>query len=153
MSTDKAVTEDLMETLQDGKEGFEKGAEKLDESKAPQLAVTFRRLSQQRDGFYTELKAMAKDYGDKVEESGSVAAKLHRGWMGLKDALSGSDPDGVLDAAEQGEEHATKKYQEALADDISEGLRTEIKRQLVDITSAHQEIKSLRDNFKRQSGD
>ena len=38
MSTDKAVTEDLMETLQDGKEGFEKGAEKLDDSKDPPLS-------------------------------------------------------------------------------------------------------------------
>ena len=67
----------------------------------------------------TELHKLAQSYGDHIEESGSVAPTLHRGWMSLKDALAGSSPDGVLDAAEQGEDHAIKEYDKALDSDFS----------------------------------
>lgn len=52
---------------------------------------------------------------------------------------------GVLDVAEQGEDHAGKEYEKALAADISTGLRTVVERQLVDVRSAHDQVKALRD--------
>ena len=67
MSTDKAVTKDLMETLADGQEGFSQGASKLNDS-YPEIARTFQRFSSQRATFYSELEGMAKAYGDDVEE-------------------------------------------------------------------------------------
>lgn len=146
MSTDEAVTKDLIETLEDGKEGFAKGAEKLDSTDSPELATTFRQLSEQRARFSTELREMAKDYGDKITESGSVVASLHRGWMSLKDALAGSDSSGVLDAAEQGEDHAVKEYRKALDNsDISQGLRTVVERQYGEVQAAHDQVRALRD--------
>lgn len=144
MSTDEAVTKDLMETLEDGKEGFAKGAEKLDKDSSPEMATMFRQLSQQRAGFYTELQNLAATYGDQVSEKGSAAAALHRGWLSLRDALTGSSPSGVLDAAEQGEDHAIKEYEKALGKDISAGLRTTVERQLTEIRAAHDQVKSLR---------
>ena len=143
MSSDEQVTRDLIETLEDGKEGFSKGAEKLDSSDAPELAVTFRRFSGQRGQFSSELRQMATAYGDHVDESGSVVASLHRGWMSLRDALSGSDPKAVLKVAEQGEEHAVNEYEKALAADISANLRTTVERQLAEIKTAHAEVRSL----------
>ena len=145
MSTDEAVAKDLIETLEDGKDGFAKGAEKLADSDDPQLASTFRQFSEQRARFAEELRRMGQEYGDQIHESGSVAATLHRGWMSLKDALAGSDPDGVLDAAEQGEDHAVKEFEKALASDISQGLRTLVERQFREVKAAHDEVKSLRD--------
>jgi len=144
MSTDEAVAKDLIETLEDGKDGFAKGAEKLDGTDAPELAATFRQLSDQRARFSAELREMAKDYGDQINESGSVVATLHRGWMSLKDALAGSGPDGVLDAAEQGEDHAVKEYEKALTDDISAGLRTIVERQFAEVKAARDQVRSLR---------
>ena len=146
MSTDEAVTKDLIETLEDGEEGFSKGAEKLADSDAPELAATFRQFSEQRASFSAELRTMADNYGDHIEESGSIAAAAHRGWMSLKDALTGSDPKGVLDAAEQGEDHAVKTYKKALDADISDGLRSVVQRQSVDVKSAHDKVRSLRDS-------
>ena len=49
--------------------------------------------------------------------------------MSVKDALSGSDPSDVLDAAEQGEDHAVKQYEKALEPDISPALRALVARQ------------------------
>ena len=133
MSTDEATTKDLIQTLEDGKEGFAKGAEKLEKTDSPELAATFRRLSTQREGFARELQDLAHTYGDDAPERGSVAGTVHRGWLTLKDALSGSDPDGVLDAAEQGEDHAVKEFDKALEADISPGLRAVVERQATQV--------------------
>ena len=148
MSTDEEVTKDLVETLEDGKEGFAKGAEKLESSDNSAEAALFHRLSEQRGTFSAELQALAANYGDDVDEGGSLAGKLHRGWLSLKDALSGSGPDGVLDAAEQGEDHAVGEYDKALKADISPGLRTIVERQAADVKRAHDEVKALRNAHK-----
>lgn len=148
MSVDEAVTKDLLETLADGQEGFEKAAEKLADSDMPEIASTFRRFSGQRAQFATELQELARAYGDQVDSSGSVAATFHRGWMAIKDALSGSDPKGVLDAAEQGEDHAVSEYEDALAKDLSPTLRNVVERQANEVRAAHDEVRRLRDSQK-----
>ena len=144
MSTDAAVTRDLLETIEDGKEGFAKGAEKLADSDRPELAATFRELSEQRAKFASELQGMAQAYGDDIRESGSLAGVQHRGWMSLKDALAGTDPEGVLDVAEQGEDHAVSVYETALAQDISGDLRAVVERQFTEVRAAHNRVRSLR---------
>ncbi len=145
MSSDKTVTKDLMKTLEDGKEGFEKAATLL-ESEAPQASMDFQRFAQQRATFYSELQELASDYGDELSESGTLAAALHRGWMGLKDAVTGSSLKSVLDAAEQGEEHAVEEYEKALEQDLSEGLRSVVDRQLTDIRTTHEKVRALQTN-------
>lgn len=146
MSKDKRVTTDLIETLEDGKKGFTSAAEKLADTNRADLAPKFREFAEQRATFSAELEQLAANYGDDIDEDGSVVAAVHRGWMSLKDALSGSDPDGVLDAAEQGEDHAIKEYEKALAeDDISAGLRTVVQRQFTDVKAAHLQVKAMRD--------
>jgi len=143
MSRDEAVTKDLIETLEDGKEGFAKGAEKLDDTDAPELATTFRHFSAQRSSFATELREVAKIHDYDLRESGSVAGALHRGWMSLTDALSGSDPSGVLKAAEQGEDHAVREYEKALNDDLSPTLRSVVVRQAAEVKAAHDQVRAL----------
>lgn len=148
MPTDNIVTSDILKTLEDGKHGFAKAAA-LMEKDAPEVCSTFVRLSQQRSSFYDELQEIAKDFDDPVEANGTIAAAIHRSWMTLKDALSGSDPAGVLDAAVQGEEHAVKSYETALeASDLSSGLRVVLVRQMAGVSNAYGEVKALRDACK-----
>ena len=143
MSVDARVTKDLMETLQDGQDGFTKSAEKLADSDAPEVATTFRGFAEQRSRFYAELDKLAQDYGDDIDDSGSAGATIHRGWISLKDALTGSSPKSVLKAAETGEDHAVKEYEKALGEELSAGLRTVVERQSHDITAARDEVKAL----------
>lgn len=145
MSNDRKVTTDLIQTLEDGKKGFTDAADKLADTNRADLAPKFRELAEERAKFSAELETMAAAYGDDIDEDGSVLAAAHRGWMSLKDALSGSDPDGVLDAAEQGEDHAVSEYEKALEADISENLRQTIQRQFVAVKAAHDDVKRLRD--------
>ncbi len=144
MSIDKDVTENVIEILEDGKAGFADAAEKLKDSSRPDLVARFAQYATQRAQFSQELESMAATYGDDVDESGSARAVMHRAWMAVKDTLSGSDPDGVLDAAEQGEDYAIKAYEDALKHDISANLRTVLERQFTAVKTAHDEVKALR---------
>lgn len=145
MSTDEKITKDLIQTLEDGKEGFMKAADRLADSDRPELSVTFREFASQRDKFATELKSLAAQYGDQIDKSGTVTGTLHRGWMAVKDAVNGSDPEGVLDAAEQGEDHAVAEYEKALEDrEISDGLRSVVQRQYLAVKAAHNTVRDLR---------
>jgi len=89
MSTDARVAKDLVETLKDGRDGFTAAAERLRGSDQPELAATMQRLAEQRAQFAGEIVAMGHDYGDDVDESGSAAGALHRGWLKVKDAVTG----------------------------------------------------------------
>jgi uncharacterized protein (TIGR02284 family) len=143
MSTDESVTKDLLETLEDGKDGFTKGAEKLSDLGATEQAARFREFAQQRDRFADELQQMANAYGDDPDRSGSVAATIHRGWMSLKDALTKDTPTSILEVAAQGEDHAVAEYEKALDADISADLRTVVQRQLTDVRAARASVASL----------
>jgi uncharacterized protein (TIGR02284 family) len=147
MSNDAATTKDLIQTLEDGKDGFSKGAEKLEGDDAASIAATFRQFSAQRASFSDELQQLARAYGDQIEESGTVAAAAHRGWMTIKDLVAGSDPKGVLDVAEQGEDHAVKEYEKALAADISPELRTVVERQFTEVRAARDQVKALQSSY------
>jgi uncharacterized protein (TIGR02284 family) len=145
-STDVKITRDLLQTLVDGADGFGKAAEKLAKDDRPDIATKFREYSNQRTQLASELRTVAAKYGDRLDESGSVAATVHRGWMTLKDALAGSDPGGVLDAAEQGEDHAVSEYDKALEEkDISAELRTVVERQYATVKHTHDDVRALRD--------
>ena len=75
-----------------------------------------------------------------------MTVAVHRGWMSVKDVLAGTgDPEGVLDAAEQGEDHAKSDYAEALEADISPELRTVVERQYTAVQHAHDLVRDLRD--------
>ncbi|CAN5506093.1 hypothetical protein BH10ACT1_BH10ACT1_11700 [soil metagenome] len=143
MSNDAAVTKELIETLQDGSDGFTSGAEKLEKDGEASLAAAFRDLGAQRAALIGELQKIAASYGDHISDSGSVAAKVHRGWMAVKDAIAGSDPDGVLDAAAQGEDHAVAEFDKALGEDLSPEFKTQLERMATEVRAARDQIKTL----------
>jgi uncharacterized protein (TIGR02284 family) len=144
VSDDAKAAKELVETLKDGEKGYATAADKLRDSDRPEWATTMQRLSQQRAGFWREIVDMGHDYGDDVDESGTVAAAVHRGWLSLKDAVTGDDPDGVLGAAQTGEDHAVKEYEDALKMDLSAGFREVVVRQQADVLAARDELKALK---------
>jgi uncharacterized protein (TIGR02284 family) len=141
VSTDESVATDLIRTLENGKEGFAKAAEKLDGR--PDVAAKFREFAQQRAAMSEELSSIAKSYGDDVNQRTTVPAALHRGWMAVKDALTGDNPDAVIGAAETGEDHAVEQYRTALDADISAEFRPVVARQLNSVQAAHDYVRSL----------
>ena len=143
MSTDEKTTAELVKTLKNGEEGFKTAAEKLTDSDRPELGSEFMQYSQQRARFSAELASMANAYGDDVPERSSVPGAVHRGWLAVKDALTGSSPEAVLKAAVTGEDHAVEQYEAAMKEDISEGLRTILTRQFAEVSTTRDRVTSL----------
>ena len=143
MSDDAKAAKELVETLRDGERGFATAADKLRDSDRPQWASTLERLAGQRAGFRQEIVALGHDYGDDVDESGTVTAALHRGWIALKDAVTGDDAGAVLGAAVTGEDHAVSEYEKALEQDLSAGFREVVARQHAAVVAAREEVKAL----------
>lgn len=142
----ETVVKDLVETLEDGKEGFAKAAEKLSGDGRADIAARMLQLSRQRQDFSAELRGLATQHGFEIDESGSAAGALHRGWITLKDALTGDDPHAVLAAAESGEDHAKAEYEKALDEqELLADVRTTISRQATAVMAAHDEVRALRD--------
>lgn len=143
MSDDKTAAKELVETLKDGERGFADVAEKLRDSDHPEWVETLERFSAQRATFCREIVELGHDYGDDVDESGSFTAAVHRGWISLKDALTGDDASSVLKAAATGEDHAVSEYEKALELDLSPGFRDVVARQQAAVLAARDEVKAL----------
>jgi uncharacterized protein (TIGR02284 family) len=143
VSDDNQVAKELVETLKDGERGFASAAETLRDGDRPEWATTLQGFSQQRADFHREIVDLGHDYGEDVDESGTLAAAAHRGWISLKDALTGDDPTGVLKAAVTGEDHAVSEYEKALQQDLSAGFRDVVSRQHAAVVAARDEVKAL----------
>ena len=143
MSDDAKAAKELVETLKDGERGFADAADKLRDGEHPEWATTLERFSEQRAGFWREIVDLGHAYGDDVDESGTVAAAVHRGWISLKDALTGDDAEAVLKAAATGEDHAVSEYEDAIKMDLSAGFREVVLRQQADVRAAREELRAL----------
>lgn len=143
MSDDKAAAKELVETLRDGEHGFATAADKLRDSDRPEWAATLDHYAEQRAGFRQQIVELGHAYDDDVDENGTVAAALHRGWISLKDALTGDDAGGVLGAAVTGEDHAVSEYETALQQDLSPEFREVVTRQHAAVIAARDEVKAL----------
>lgn len=143
MSTDERVTTDIIETLKDGQKGYSDAAERLKDESDASTVDTLREIAGRRGAFAAELEQMAASYGDNIDEDGSVAAAVHRGWLKLKDAVTGDKPGAVLDACESGDDHAVSEYESALEKEISPELRSVLERQLIEVRQARETVSAL----------
>lgn len=143
MTDDNSAAKELVETLRDGERGFAKAAEKLRDSDKAEWAGILQRFSEQRAGFAQEIIDLGHAYDEDVDESGTAAAALHRGWIALKDALTGDDAGSVLGAVVTGENHAVSEYEKALEKDLSAGFREVVTRQHAAVVAARDEVRAL----------
>jgi uncharacterized protein (TIGR02284 family) len=142
-----ATLNDLIETCQDGREGFREAAEGASRSDLKEL---LNKYSNERAAFESELQGLVRGLGATPEHSGSLTAALHRGWMDIKAAVAGNDDAAILNECERGEDSAKKAYQEALETELPDYVRTAVQAQYDSVLVAHDRIKSLRDSFKNE---
>ncbi len=139
-----ATLNHLIETSKDGQEGFRAASEDV---KSPSLRAMLDGYSLQRAKFVGELQSLAHSLGESdPENSGSVVARLHRGWMDMISALTSKDEHSILAECARGEDSAVAQYKEALADELlPQNICDVIARQSSEIQAAHDEIRDLRD--------
>lgn len=132
----------LIETLKDGEQGFRDSADKLRNAND---ASAFRQIASERASFASELQAEVARLGGKPETSGSASGAMHRGWIGLKAALTGNDDHAILAEAERGEDNAVKNYRDALTKDLPTDIKGVVERQYKVVQERHNEVRALRD--------
>ena len=131
----------LIETCLDGKLGYHQAAENVSDASLKQLFMDY---ASQRASFASELQTAVTSMGGTPTDDGSVTAAFHRGWIGLKDALTGGDK-GVLNECIRGEEHAVKEYQKVVSDDdVPASAKSILTRQHGEIEQALAKMNQLK---------
>ena len=140
-----SVLEKLIETCRDGQKGYQDASEHV---KRPDLKTYFKTQGIERGKFADELQSeMSRFSGSNKKESGSVSAALHRAWIDTKANLGAGDKS-ILDSVEQGEDVAKKAYEEAIhGGKLDSSLAMIVRRQADSVRSAHDKVRSLRDQL------
>lgn len=139
------VLNDLVETCKDGQYGFSTCAERVTSASLRQV---FEQRAQDCAAAATELQSLVLQYGGTPEQGGSAVGAVHRGWVKVVDAVTGSDDQGVLNEAERGEDAALARYRAALKeDDLPAAVREVIVRQQQGAQRNHDQVKALRDGY------
>jgi uncharacterized protein (TIGR02284 family) len=144
MATDNenviAILNNLIETCKDGENGFRTAAQGV---KNGELKTLFNLYSQQRAQFAAELQAEVRNLGGDPEETGSVAASLHRGWINIKSVVTGEDESAIITECERGEDSAVNNYQDALKENLPVNVQAITERQFIQVKEAHDRIRDL----------
>jgi uncharacterized protein (TIGR02284 family) len=133
----------LIETAKDGQQGFQEAADGVERS---DLKSLFYEFSQQRAQFAGDLQNLVRSLGGDPENSGSIGGAIHRGWINIKSAVTGSDEQAVLNEAERGEDIAKSEYKSALDKNLPANIRETIQNQYGSVQAAHDRVKALRDS-------
>ncbi|MGI9107893.1 MAG: PA2169 family four-helix-bundle protein [Pyrinomonadaceae bacterium] len=143
MDNDNVIStlNNLIETCKDGQNGFQTAAEGTTRS---DLKSLFGEYAMQRSQFAGELQAEVRRLGGDPEQTGSVAATLHRGWINIKSAVTGEDDNAIIAECERGEDSAVSNYKDALNDqNLPADVRSIVERQSAQVKQAHDRIRSL----------
>ena len=135
---------ELIETLKDGKDGFETAAGDVKDARVKSV---FQDFAKQRSRLAVELQGEVRRLGGDPEKSGSAAAAVHRGWINLKSAVGGGEKS-ILSEAERGEDVAVKTFEKALNAKLPPDVAGVVRRQYGEVKEAHDKVRNLRDSWK-----
>jgi uncharacterized protein (TIGR02284 family) len=136
----------LIETCEDGAQGFQTAAEGIQDSATNQL---FRRYARERAQCAEELRAEVRRLGGNPEEGGSVSGAMHRGWMNIKSAVAGKSDAAIVAEAERGEDVAVQTYEKALQSDLPADVQSKVQRQFTQVRAAHDSVRELEKSHPR----
>ena len=138
--TERDTMNNLIEICRDGARGFRLAADYVAD---PQLKGIFSDTARQRDLFAAELLPYAHCLGGALGSAGTTRGTLHRGWMMVKDTLTGHDECAVLAEARRGEAVAADVYADAIMSLLPPNARPIIERQYRAIRGVQHELDQL----------
>jgi uncharacterized protein (TIGR02284 family) len=136
-----SVLNDLIETCKDGEQGFRTAAEGVENS---ELRTLFNMYAQQRARFGAELNNEVLRRGGDPAKSGHVSAAFHRGWIDIKQAVTGKSESAIVDECERGEDFAKSNYENALKKTLPSDLLSLVEAQYEEVRDAHDRVRALR---------
>lgn len=138
---DIKILNGLIETTLDSMKGYRDACE---DTKGTHSEL-FASMADERSRVATDLQEHVRSHGGEPEDSSSTAGALHRGFMNLKDAITGTDDKAVINAVESGEDHIKAKYEKALKDeDLSPDCRVVIERAFQSVREGHDKVSAIK---------
>lgn len=134
---------DVISTCRDAEQGFRGAAEA---AKDPAMKEMFAQYSAQRSQFAVELTGAVQALGFEATDPQGLGGMMHASWISLKSMITGHDVHGILVEAERAEDWSLKTYRTALGTTLPGEMRAVIQRQLEQVQTAHDHIKSLRES-------
>ena len=131
----------LIEVCMDGENGYRAAATDVENS---ELQGIFHHYEEQRAKFAKDLRGEVVRLGGEPVTGGTVLGALHRGWMDVKSAVTGSNPSAVIAACETGEDSAAASFEQAVDTTIPGETREIVERQAKQIRAAHSHMLRLK---------
>ncbi len=133
----------LLEKTYDAEKGFKKAAEN---AKGYDLKAYFKRKSIERGNYGQALRNEIQNFGQEIEEGGSMAGAMHRTWMDIETFFSSDNDESMLTAAIAGEKSAIEEYDDVLREiNLPPSTATLLAQQRNQIASDLNTIKRLED--------
>lgn len=139
---DISVLNGLITTTLDSMKGFEDAAE---DAKSTRFAAMFADFARDRGQIVSSLQAEVRGLGGEAEESSSFLAAAHRGFLDLKQALTGKNDKAIIQEVERGEDHIKAKFEAALKDDqLEPATRAVIREAFTSVKAGHDHVSVLK---------
>ena len=140
-SRDISVLNSLIETTLDSMKGFADAAE---DSNGAHTAF-FREMAAERSACASQLQARVTALAGDPEEHSSYTAAAHRGFMNLRQALTGSDERAIIEEVERGEDYIKGQYEATLQDaDLTPETRQAIEQAYTSVRKGHDRASALK---------
>jgi len=141
-SHDIKVTNTLIATTLDSMKGYQRAAE---DSEVTTHVQFFREMADERSRVASDLQAHVRALGGDPETDSSTTGSAHRGWLDLKEAITGKDESTVIKEVERGEDYIRDKFQAAIRDDdLSPQTRGVFEKCMESIRKGHDRASALK---------
>jgi uncharacterized protein (TIGR02284 family) len=144
---DISTLNSLIATTIDSVNGYTEAAKDSDNSR---YTMMFNSRATERRAVVTTLQGEVRRMGGEPEDDGTMLASMHRGWTGLKSAVTGKDEKAIVDEVERGEDHIKAKFEDAMADaDVSAATMSAIEAAWHSVKEGHDEMRDLKHSMER----
>jgi uncharacterized protein (TIGR02284 family) len=141
-SHDITVINTLISTTLDSVKGYRESAE---DSQVATHAQFFREMAEERSRVASDLQAHVRTLGGDPETDSSTAGAMHRTWLNIKEAVTGSDEAAIVTEVERGEDYIKDKYEVALRDgDLSIETRGLLEKCMESIRKGHDRASAMK---------
>lgn len=139
-----AILQELIETSEDGKKGFQEAAQRADDSDLKRL---FQQRAESCAQAANDLQNLVMSMGGKTDSSGSALGAAHRGWVWARSAVGDANV-AVLEEVERGEDYAKGVYGRALKTALPEQAKSLVERHYQGVLKNHDRIRDLRNQYR-----
>lgn len=133
---------DLIHSVEDSHEGYRHAA---GSAESDDLKALFNDLAAQRGAIVRELQRAVAEVGGAPDIGGTVIGGAHRMFLGVREAVLGSDRTALLAEVERAEGECVRLYEEALAKELPPGIAGGLSEQLARIRTDRDRMVALRE--------